>query len=66
MKGEGVAFSGFFTSRLDPSGGDISAIKLMDDKVILFKENAIFYVSGEGPNDTGTQNNYSLPQLVTG
>lgn len=65
VKGEGVAFSGFFNSRVDPFGGDISAIKLMDDKVVLFKENAIFVVSGEGPNDTGSQNNYTIPQLVT-
>jgi len=65
VKGEGVAFSGFFTSRIDPFGGDISAIKLMDDKVILFKENSIFFVSGEGPNDTGSQNNYTIPQLIT-
>jgi len=65
VKGEGVGFSGFFTSRVDPFGGDISAVKLMDEKIIIFKENAIFFVSGEGPADTGAQNNYSLPQLIT-
>ena len=65
VKGEGVAFSDFFVNRVDPFGGDISAVKLMDDKIILFKENAIFFVSGEGPADTGASNNYTIPQLVT-
>ena len=65
VKGEGVAFSDLFVSRIDPFGGDITAVKLMDDKIILFKENAIFFVSGEGPADTGAQNNYTIPQLIT-
>ena len=65
ISGEGVAFSDLFTTRVDPLGGEISAIRLMDDKIIIFKENTIFYVSGDGPNDTGTANNYSIPALVT-
>lgn len=65
VKGEGVAFSDAFVSTLDPLGGAITAARLMDDKIILYKADHIFYVSGDGPNDTGTQNNYSLPQLVT-
>jgi hypothetical protein len=65
VKGEGVAFGDIFKNRLDPLGGPISAIKLMDDKIILFKENVIFYVSGDGPNDSGQQNGYTLPQLIT-
>jgi hypothetical protein len=65
VNGEGVAFSDVFVTRVDPLGGDISAIKLMDDKVIIFKENTIFFVSGEGPSDTGQSDNYSIPQLIT-
>lgn len=65
VKGEGVAFSDVFVSRLDPLGGAITAVRLMDDKIILYKPDHIFFVSGDGPNDTGTQNNYSLPQLIT-
>lgn len=65
VKGEGVAFSDAFKFRVDPLGGDISAVKLMDDKIIIFKENTIFFVSGDGPSDTGQGGSYSNPILVT-
>lgn len=65
VKGTALEFSDSFSIRVDPLGGDITAVKMMDDKIILFKENLIYYVSGDGPNDTGSGNNYTTPQLVT-
>lgn len=65
VRGEGVAFAEEFQGIIDPLGGGISSVKLMDDKILLFKENNIFYVSGQGPNDTGEATTYSNPQLVT-
>lgn len=65
VEGEGVAFSDTFVGRVDPLGGEITAVKLMDDKIILFKNNNIFFVSGEGPNDAGGGNLYSVPSLIT-
>ena len=46
-------------------GGDITALKAMDDKLIIFKENAIFYMSGDGPDNTGQFNNFTQPVLVS-
>lgn len=49
----------------DSRGGDISALAALDDKLILFKENAIFYTAGDGPNNLGLQDDFIEPQLVT-
>jgi len=37
----------------------------MDDKAILFKDSAINYIAGTGPNITGTNNQYTEPQFIT-
>jgi hypothetical protein len=37
----------------------------MDDKLIIFKENAIFYLSGDGPNNLGQQDSFIEPQLIS-
>lgn len=65
VEGEGVGFSDAFTFRVQPMGGDISAVKIMDDKIIIFKDNTMFFVSGDGPSDTGQGNSYTTPQLIT-
>ena len=38
----------------------------MDDKAILFKKNAIYYINGTGPDNTGSNSQYSQPIFVTG
>lgn len=62
----GVApwFSSGFQIRCD-TGGPITAIASLDDKVIIFKSDRIFYVSGQRPNATGTNSSLSAPQLVS-
>lgn len=53
------------------STGPISALAPMDDKIIIFKENAIYYINGVGPNNLGTTSvgcslgNYSQPTFIT-
>jgi hypothetical protein len=46
-------------------GGDITALKAMDDKLVIFKENAIFYLAGDGPNNLGEQDTFIEPQLIS-
>lgn len=64
VPGEAVAFNDSFRLRSEPLGGRLSAVKMMDDKILLFKKSLIYFVSGDGPLDTGLQNNYSSPELV--
>lgn len=53
------------------STGPITALAPMDDKIVIFKENAIYYINGVGPNNLGTTNvgcslgNYSQPIFIT-
>lgn len=53
------------------STGPMRALAPMDDKLIIFKKNAIYYINGVGPNNLGTTatgcslGNYSQPIFVT-
>jgi hypothetical protein len=66
VTGEGVAFSDFFTIPVDPASGNVTTLASMDDKLVIFKKDAIYTLVGDGPLDTGAQNNFSLPQFVSG
>ncbi len=47
------------------STGPITALAPMDDKLVIFKEDAIYYINGRGPDNTGANNQYSQPIFVT-
>ncbi len=47
------------------STGPMKCICPMDDKLIIFKNNSIFYINGTGPDNTGANNQYSQPILIT-
>lgn len=66
-----VEMSDLFTFYVAPttaaqgSTGPITALAPMDDKLIIFKENAIYYINGSGPDNTGANNQYSQPIYIT-
>lgn len=45
--------------------GPIRSLAVMDDKLILGKENSFLYINGKGPDNTGAQNQYSEPIFIT-
>jgi hypothetical protein len=47
------------------STGDMKALVPMDDKLIIFKANAIYYLTGNGPDITGANNDYTDPAFIT-
>lgn len=47
------------------STGICTALASMDDKLIIFKESAIYYVTGTGPDVTGANNDFSEPVFIT-
>ena len=53
------------TQAAQGSTGPITALSPLDDKLIIFKANAIYYINGTGPDNTGANNNYSQPIFVT-
>lgn len=66
-----VEMSDLFTVFVAPttgaqgSTGPITAISAMDDKLIIFKQDAIYYLTGTGPDNTGSQNDFTDPIYVT-
>ncbi len=66
-----VEMSDLFTIYVPPttatqgSTGPITAISVLDDKLVTFKRNAILYINGSGPDNTGANNQYSQPIFIT-
>lgn len=54
------------TSGAQGSTGPVTALSAMDDKLIIFKKDAIYYINGTGPDNTGANSQYSDPIFITG
>lgn len=66
-----VEMSDLFTIYIAPTisaqgnTGPLKVLAAMDDKLILFKKDAIYYITGNGPDNTGTNNDFSDPVFIT-
>jgi len=58
-------FAAELTIGVNPRGGAITALGLLDEKLIIFKESALFALAGDGPNDTGAGETFADPAFVT-
>ena len=47
------------------STGNMTCLAPMDDKLIIFKPNALYYINGTGPDNTGANSQYSEPFFIT-
>lgn len=63
--GSPVEFNDILTIQLNSKGGPITALGAMDDKLVIFKESALFYLSGDGPNNLGQQDTFIKPELIS-
>ena len=61
----GVEMNDTLSILVSQVGGGIAALKAMDDKLVIFKENAIFFLAGDGPNNLGEQDTFIEPQLIS-
>lgn len=53
------------TTASQGSTGPITALAVMDDKLIIFKKDTIYYINGTGPDNTGLNNQYSPVTFIT-
>lgn len=53
------------TTSAQGNTGPITALSAMDDKLIIFKKDAIYYLTGTGPDNTGANNDFSDPIFIT-
>lgn len=67
-----VEMSDLFTIYVSPTisaqgnTGPMTALSPMDDKLIIFKKDALYYINGTGPDNTGANSQYSQPTFITG
>lgn len=71
IEGTPVEMSDLLTFYVAPNSGATAAtgpmkcIFPMDDKLILFKKDALYYINGSGPDNTGANSQYSQPIFIT-
>lgn len=53
------------TTGAQGSTGPMKALGAMDDKLIIFKKDAIYYINGTGPDNTGANSTFSAPVFIT-
>ncbi len=53
------------TSGAQGSTGPCTALGALDDKLIIFKRDAIYYMTGTGPDNTGANNDFNDPIYIT-
>jgi hypothetical protein len=60
-------FSLFIAPTISSTGptGFVQALYPLDDKLIIFKQNAIYYIVGNGPDNTGQFDDFSDPIFIT-
>ena len=58
-------FAAELTIGCDPLGGPITAIRNLNQNLVIFKKSYIFTVSGDGPNNTGGGTSYPNPTFLT-
>ncbi len=60
---EGVAWSAGLAVPVGVENDEVTALASLDDKLIVFKRTRIYAVSGEGPNDAGQGNPFSVIEI---
>lgn len=66
LAGEPVNFSDALSFRCDQGGDKVTALVALDEKLIIFKNSTAHVQVGEGPLDTGAQNDFQVPQIISG
>lgn len=72
IEGTPVEFSDLLTYYIAPtfsaqgSTGPVTALAAMDDKLIIFKKDAIYYITGDGPDNLGNNSDYGDPIFIAG
>lgn len=60
-----IEFNDSFVQRVPEKGGAITALQQMDDKLIIFKQDYVFVMVGDGPSVSGVNNDFTDPQIIT-
>ena len=64
--GSPVGFNLDLNFTVDAKGGPITALETMDNYLVIFKRDNVYVLTGEGPNNRGLRNTFSIPKLLAG
>jgi len=62
---DAVAFAAEFTLAIPRKGGAVTAFAEMDEKLIVFKKDVMYVVTGDGPNDAGQAGEFTVEAIAT-
>jgi hypothetical protein len=65
LPGRPVEWNEALQKPIDPIGGLPTAIASMDEKLIVFKQDAVLFLSGGGPNNLGQQDTFTTFERVS-
>lgn len=65
LEGFPVEFTDIIYRDVKEGFGDVSTLKGINDKLIIFTKDAHFYVLGDGPNNAGAQDTLTLPEIIS-
>lgn len=65
VPGESPYFNDALELRVDEGAGGLVAGGALDDRVIFFKRSSTYFTAGDGPTDTGAQNDFRSPQRIS-
>lgn len=65
ITGEDVRWHPDLVVKVPAQGGEITAVIEHNQRVLVFKENAVYAVSGDGPGLTGQGGSFQVDQLTT-
>lgn len=60
-----VEFSTSLTLAIESIGGPVTGISVLDDKLLLLKNDRYYYTFGDGPNNLGLDGAFAEPLFVT-
>jgi len=63
--GVGIGWHPSLEVKIEGDGGGATALLTMDDKLLVFKRQAIYAVTGDGPDNRGVGQQWPRPMLVT-
>lgn len=64
-EGRPVEFTDAIYRDIDPVGGSVTALKGMGEKLIVGTNDALYYISGDGPNNLGQQDTMNLAEEIS-
>lgn len=64
VPGAPTEFSDLFVKNVERRGGNINGLAELDEKLVFLKPEGILYSIGQGPNATGTQDDFTEADLI--